>query len=193
MGLDTTSYAKIAALPEDWEPTVEGNDPEDLFDYLFESGIHRACTYPDFPRAMDGLDGGHDLDSTLDFPALGNRWYHMEGRGPTTGSSYSGHSMFRTWIILEFWSAELYSSAYDNGSGFLTPAKYVDDAPFIDLLYFADNEGILGPEACYRLNRDFSQRVPGDSWDENEYYQRLYREWKDAVAHASNGGCIRFH
>lgn len=54
MGLSTTSYATIEAMPEEWVAPKDAEGRID-FDALDEQSIIRANTYQVFPRAMDCL------------------------------------------------------------------------------------------------------------------------------------------
>lgn len=192
MGLDCTSYAKITALPEDYEPPRTPGAYGTLevdWDALYDGGITRACTYASFPRAMDGLPGGHEPDPEAP-NFLGSRWYQLEDPGPTTHSSYGGHSMFRRMLIETFWPRKAYAAWEAAESPNYAP-EYIEGAPFIDLLCFADNEGILGPEACARLAADFVKADPSEI--EADWDRRQFLSWKDAVLHAAHGGAIVFH
>ena len=184
MGLDTVSYARIVALPADWTPP-----PVNAQDALYDQGIARAYTYDCFPRAMDGLEGGHDPDLTLlisqRFGYLGSRWYQASGAGPATHSSYGEHSAYRSALMTAYWGG----TENFGWSG----ASYDPDKPFIDLIYFADNEGLLGPDACARLAADYAANdVALLAVVAEDFYVRLHEQWRAAVNHSASGGCIRF-
>lgn len=183
MGLDTTSYAHIEALPEDWEPPYDAEDPDEIdYDELWEQDITRAYTYSAFPRAMDGIPGGTDPDPFAGGPFIGSRWYKLSNPGPTTCSSYSRHSLYRNVLWAAFWTGFSVPKDYEGG--------YIEGLPFIDLIWFTDSEGILGPEACARLAVDFD-KYQGKDLPEN--FRRLHHAWSEAVHHAAHTGCIRFH
>ena len=177
MGLDTISYSRIEATPADWEPPMIDGNPD--WDALDESGITRAATYSAFPAAMDGLEGGHDPDP--DHPGMiGSRWYQLTNPGPGTYSGYIIHGAYRDAIVAEFWTQEQAQAGRDSAQR--------TGAPFADLVWFADDGGILGPAACTRLANSFARHpdLPGP-------YSALHKEWAAAAAHAAPDGCIRFH
>ena len=63
--------------------------------------------------------------------------------------------------------------------------------PFVELLFFSDCEGFIGPVTSAKLAKDFAE------WDEKakkdgHFYGR-YKEWKKAFETASEGGCVSFH
>lgn len=185
MGLDCTSYAKITALPEDYTPPTTPGEygvEEVDWDSLYDANILRAYTNTCFPRAMDGLPGGHDPDPEAP-NFLGSRWYQLEDPGPTTHASYVGHSDLRRTIMETYWDTDV---PFDAGAA----TEYIEGAPFIDLLYFADNEGILGPEACARLAADFEKADP--DLIEDAWRRKRFLSWRDAVRHAAHGGAILF-
>lgn len=65
------------------------------------------------------------------------------------------------------------------------------DGPFYELIYFADNEGSIGPEAARDLLADFEQNADayrGDEWDRGKY-----DEWTKAFRLAADGGLVDFH
>lgn len=179
MGLDTTSYRNITALPEDWQPPKTGEGPD--LDELWEQGILRAGTYDCFPRAMDGLPGGRDPDPETR-GCLGSRWYQLTEPGPRTRSSYRGHSHYRMLLKQQFWTVKQHAIPDD---------RQPLGVPFIDLIWFADNEGLLGPEACARLAVDYANHPVLDD-GEFSYYSPLHEAWGAAVAHAAGRGAIQY-
>lgn len=182
MGLDVTSYSAIAALPADWEPPLVNGERD--WDELYERDIQRAYTNVAFPRAMDGLEGGHDNDKFSEMRSLGSRWYQLTGPGPKTHASYSGHGDYRDELTEAFWTPEQ-RDGYEEGD-------VPEGAPFIDLIYFSDCEGLMGPEACARLHADYV-KYPELGTDSTDWNYRRHQNWAKAVEHASHGGCLRFH
>lgn len=60
------------------------------------------------------------------------------------------------------------------------------DIPFAELLFFYDDRGTLGPEACARLARDFEEHDE-KAQGYGESFYRLYSRWRDATAEAASG------
>ena len=60
--------------------------------------------------------------------------------------------------------------------------------PFIELLFFSDCEGFIGPETSAKLAKDFAD------WEEkaskDDFLYGRYQEWKEAFETASDGGCV---
>lgn len=54
--------------------------------------------------------------------------------------------------------------------------------PFSELINFADNEGVLGPEVCAKLAK------AGD-----DEFIKSYLQWKKAFDLAADGGMVEFH
>lgn len=69
------------------------------------------------------------------------------------------------------------------------------DQPFYELIWFADNEGCIGPDAARDLLADFREhaaayRVPDD--DVQGWYREKYEAWTRACDLAADCGLIRF-
>lgn len=99
--------------------------------------------------------------------------------------SYSGYGQWRRQI------ATMVGLSRDEGS-WNTPG------PFSELVYFADNEGTIGPTACKKLAQDFSEwreralefsRTTGDA----EWFMRKYNDWHGAFMLAAECGAVKFH
>ena len=102
--------------------------------------------------------------------------------------SYSGYGMWcnRLAHFAGFPSAEF---VFEN-----KPA-----GPFVELIDFADSEGVIGPVVSAKLARDFAEHesrvvefanaMPSDgSW-----WLDKYRLWKKAFEMAADGGAVDFH
>jgi hypothetical protein len=69
---------------------------------------------------------------------------------------------------------------------------------FVELLCFADNEGLIGPVVSAKLAKDFTDwqaraemhatEIPDGGW-----WLDLYNKWRLAFALAADGGCVEFH
>lgn len=97
--------------------------------------------------------------------------------------SYIGYSHWRGWLAREagHGSPEAIWDA-DNPSG-----------PFVELIKFADNEGIIGSVVAAKLAKDFAEhevRIIGT--DRSSDFAAKYREWRKAFEMAADGGCVLF-
>lgn len=120
----------------------------------------------DFPKQGDGLkEGYYEFDEEFEFRA----------------GSYSGYNAWRDRL------ARLvgYASAED--------AWAKNQGPMIDLINFADNEGVIGPEHCKKLHAEFvewcdkARQITDDPW-----FFKSYKNWLKAFKLGSLG-CVLFH
>jgi len=76
------------------------------------------------------------------------------------------------------------------------PDRYVD-APFYELIHFADNEGTIGGEAAADLARDFidlgEKVVPRLMVAGGDYWRGKYEAWAKAFKLAAGTGLVYFH
>jgi hypothetical protein len=78
------------------------------------------------------------------------------------------------------------------------PGEPDPDKPFYELIWFADNEGTIGPEAAADLLVDFREHAEAYA-DANrdvaksQFFREKYAEWTRACELAANGGLIVFH
>jgi len=148
-------------------PAGDDADP----DAMYEQGYEFAYVGSgDFADRADGLVTGYYKGTErLDFRA----------------GSYHGYNDWRAWLcrtMLEVEPVEVWG----NPDAF-------DDKPFFELIHFADNEGIIGPETSKRLAQAFDvgdakARATGDT----DYYG-LYRRFQQAFELAADGGLVEFH
>ena len=66
------------------------------------------------------------------------------------------------------------------------------DKPFYELIWFADNEGTIGPEAAADLLADFLAHADAYT-PAMEYFRENYRDWTRAFELAADGGLVDFH
>jgi hypothetical protein len=70
-----------------------------------------------------------------------------------------------------------------------------EDGPFYELIWFADNEGSIGPDAAADLLADFREHAatydPGTEYP--DYMREKYTDWTRAFELAAGGGLVRFH
>lgn len=126
---------------------------------------------PDFARSLRGLTA--------------DRCYAVSGEAARVGNSYSGHSRFREALASTFLGVE--------------PAEVWGDwerwadAPFYELIHFADNEGTIGPDAAADLLTDFEAgRDAFHAAITDDWLIRKYDEWTDVCRVAAGNGLVRF-
>lgn len=164
MGLDITAYSHLKAV---------GKHTEDWCDD-YENHV-QAFAYDSFPQSFRGV------------PVLGTRTVNastfLEGgcfaitdQTQTLGfraGSYSGYGEWRESLQRQF-----------------NPGRD-PDSPFYELIWFADNEGAIGPDAARDLLADFQTHAAayvGDGW-----MQKKYLDWTSACRLAADNGLIDFH
>jgi len=73
------------------------------------------------------------------------------------------------------------------------------EGPFVELIDFADNEGVIGPRVAAKLAKDFADHAAiamahvSDDDDEHGWFSEPYREWQRAFELAADGGAVHFH
>src|SRR5262249_3587193 len=73
------------------------------------------------------------------------------------------------------------------------------EGPFVELIDFADNEGVIGPRVAAKLAKDFADHAAvamahvADDGDEDGWFSEHYREWQKAFELAADGGAVHFH
>lgn len=163
MGLDITAYSYLAPVGKHTDEWCED-------EYHVE-----AYAYDSFPQSFRGI------------PILGNDLHglsgYIEGRcfawteGTEThqfrAGSYHGYNV---------WREDLRQQFNPNND---------PDGPFYELIWFADNEGSIGPDAAKDLLADFENHA--DLYQGDEYEREKYSDWTRACQLAANGGLIHFH
>jgi hypothetical protein len=148
----------------------------------------RAFAYLGFEASTRGLV---DYDKPFEWggtPCIGGRCYR-----PTLDTveheilsdGYEGYGKWREALA----GAAL---GVDIGGVWANPDAWADQ-PFYELLNFADNEGVIGPDAAFDLLSDFGGCYPKapEGWDQLEW-KRVGAAWIDGLALAANGGLVRF-
>lgn len=162
MSIQIVGYKTVTALPADTAPELDG------YGLPTDQSITRAYTPTRYPRAMDGLPGGHDQDP-LEPGFLGSHWYRL---GEAVGSTFSMSSSRLTSYRDELMD---FSDDFTEGS------------PFYDLVHFDASDGMIGPEACKRLAAAFRAH-PFVEWQ-----SQVHEEIGDMIhTIAEHGGCLVF-
>lgn len=132
----------------------------------------QAFVYDAFPQSFDGVDV-----IAQEKGCLVGGCYALTDATQTHrfhAGSYSGYNDWRADLQAQF-----------------NPDRH-PDKPFYELIWFADNEGTIGPAAAARLLHDFH--------DHADHYQPRHRgfaenyaDWTRAAELAADSGLIHFH
>lgn len=125
--------------------------------------------------------------------------YSGEYMAFSTGS-YSGYGVWRRMLadmigydIESLWSSLLRESVIDE---ILGVDEDIVNIPFIELIYFSDCEGFIGPEVSKKLYDDFvynRDKALGYSISKkNSDWFGLYNDLIKAFGIASRNGCVQF-
>lgn len=154
---------------------AELTEPHEWIDDCTEEFNHKYAYIidPSFSRSLRGLEE--------------DRCYVVSGLTADTHNSYGGYSEFRSCLseyILEVGPEEVWRSR----------VEYVN-APFFELICFADNEGTIGPYAASSLWLDFldNREVFGEGCKWDDYLMSKYDEWTEVMSVASDTGMVVFH
>lgn len=169
MGLDITAYSRLKHIGKHADHWCDNEDHVE------------AYAYDSFPQSFRGIPV---VDTRI---ASGGTRFFFGGCYETTSEteefgfragSYSGYGMWRADLQRQF-----------------NPSRN-PNAPFYELIWFADNEGSIGPDAARDLLEDFRQHadaytrvvgLQGDRWGAK------YEDWTRACELAADGGLIYFH
>lgn len=187
MGVDFTAYRDIILLPEDTEEV-----PDD-YDECYEKGYFQPFAYVGFERSTRGFVD-HDKVNTEHGWLMYDRWYqHSDGGSHDWGTSYGWYNVWRRDLCITVLEVE--PSVVWREDGW-------EDAPFYELIAFADNEGYIGSEAASDLAVDFEEhqdfytkKVRKNSpydWVQKQEI-RFYDDFMIGTQIAANNGCIHYH
>ena len=167
MGLDITAYSHLTAIGKHTNGWCEDEDHIEAF------------SYDEFPQSFRGIpilsayrptlaDGSKILDGGCYVVTDATKSHQFQA------GSYGGYNVWRENLRNQF-------------------NPYVEeDVPFFELIWFADNEGTIGPEAAVDLLADFREHaaayVQPDNWRTT-----LYSDWTRAFELAADGGLVQFH
>lgn len=174
MGLEIYAYKNITKatgvhLDDDGE-IINSDTGEYVGGYYFRPYIN-----PDFPGRADGIDP----DSI----------YAFEDSVECLEGSYSGYSGFRETL------AKI--AGYDQEVGPHGRLTYCaacwrgEKGPFWQMINFADNEGVIGTEACKSLARDFKKYLENAS-REDEWFFTCYKRLMAGVEMAAQNGALEY-
>jgi hypothetical protein len=167
MGLDITAYSRLRHV---------GMHTQEWCDD-YEHHV-QAFAYNDFPQSFRGIPalGARHVDST---EFLDGGCYEITDETKThafRAGSYSGYNAWRADLQRQFNS------------------ETEPDGPFYELIWFADNEGCIGPDAAKDLLADFREHADAYSpCGYEDYFREKYADWTRAFELAADGGLVYFH
>lgn len=184
MGLDITAFSRLEIWPGHVPEVGEWCEVDEWED---EKRHIRAFAYDGFERSFRGLP-------ILGRSADGSMWGHCYRITDKTGQhafqagSYSGYNLWRADLAGQFNPAP----REPISGGMLQPDP---GGPFYELIWFADNEGTIGPEAAADLLADFREHADRYALGETltGYFSRKYEDWTRAFELAADGGLVHFH
>jgi len=191
LGLDTTAFRSFEPLPGHPDEYCDEDGPEDG-EGCYERGHEKVFAYADFPHALDGFPGEPTVSETWGSKFIEKGWVKIDRDNPvgSTHASYSGHGIFRDLLR----AAGGWPETADKWD---LDVEQIKDLPFFELIWFADNEGTLGPVACAALVDDFEKYrenfIAVTDSTRADWWISLYDDWAECVKGAANTGFIDFH
>jgi hypothetical protein len=177
MGLDITAYSNLKSIGRHVEFGEWCEDDDHITAYAYDS----------FPRSFRGIEVLGEHDHLLH----GGCFIETEAT-ETIGfraGSYGGYNAWRQDLADQFNPVEC---QIEGGRPSMTEPD--PDKPFYELIWFADNEGSIGPEAAKDLLEDFQTHAAAYIRpDLYEWYPHVYANWTRAFELAADGGLVRFH
>lgn len=169
MGLDVTAYSKLTPVGRHVEEWCEDEDHIGAFAYACFSASFRGI-----PVLGERVIGGTTFVEGGCYAITDGTQEHGFRAG-----SYTGYNHWRDDLRKQF------------------NPNTDPDLPFYELIWFADNEGCIGPEAAADLLHDFHAMAASYSPPRidgyPEYYAAKYRDWTTACELAAESGLISFH
>lgn len=152
MGLDIVAYEKAGKLAGRDRKIRPDGVPDYDGDYPGDGEIVAFC-YTGFERSLRGLEAGATY-------LLGGENFSFRA------GSYGGYNSFRDDLSLAALDVVAAQVA-------MAPTMFYD-RPFYELIFFADNEGTIGPEAAADLAEDFEAgrstvRPKLEEWEQEKY------------------------
>lgn len=187
MGLDITAYSSLKHIGRHTkEPAHNEGEPGGLDDWCYYTDHVQAFAYALFPQSFRGLpilaqrNIGRLFDKT---PIIDSGCFE------TTPDSETHDFRAGSYDSYNQWRADLRQ--------LFNPLR-LPELPFYELIWFADNEGSIGPEAAADLLADFHEHADAyanahPASFEASYSREKYADWTRAFELAANRGLVRFH
>lgn len=179
MGLDITAVSGLV-LEHEWD---EKRYEEEDYDWRIISPISKRLiefTEEGFPGRTEGLKPG--FYKSVDCFSFG-------------AGSYSGYNR---------WREQLSKAILDVDPEIIwnNEEKWVGK-PFVELIFFSDCEGLIGPKVSTKLAKDFEDYKekamkfaacgPGATFQDGAWFIEKYIQWSKAFSMASDNGYVNFH
>lgn len=171
MGLDISAYSGLKVV-EKPELDQEGEPLHD--DQILISGELIAITEDEFHGRTEGCVAGV---------------YTCEDRYGFHAGSYSGYNVWREQ--LSQFALKKSPEAVWGGPGL--------KGPFVELIWFSDCEGVIGPVVAAKLAKDFSDfqdranEYANQDVSDGDYWLEHYNDWRKAFELAAQNGAVEFH
>ena len=172
MGLDVVAYSGIKKVaPEEYSGIDLVSD--DKWEAIYEHGwfipsIHWDC----FVNHSAGVE---------EVP------YTAENEMSFRAGSYSGYNQWRNELAV--------FAGYDSAE-FVWEMEHPWGKPFVELINFSDCEGIIGPDLCQKLAKDFTTHhedaVAYSALSSDDYFIRTYTNFMDALTFVGDRGILVF-
>lgn len=193
MGLDITAYSHLKHVGKHMKDTaLNEGEPGGPDDWCYYDGHVQAFAYDCFAASFRGIP-------ILSTKAYGSSTFFQGGCYEITdqtethrfrAGSYSGYNHWRSDLARQFNPAPIEVGIRPS----MTEPD--PDKPFYELIWFADNEGSIGPEAARDLLADFREhadRYQPESAGYTDYYREKYADWTRAFELAADDGLVYFH
>lgn len=192
MGLDITAYSRLSWIGKhEIDPALNEGEPGPHCYYEDHVDAYAYDAFPDSYRGCPVLTTEEHGRSTF----LVSGCYEVTPETQTHGfhaGSYGGYGQWRQDLAKNFNPAAI--TFEKHGPSMSKPDP---DLPFYELIWFADNEGCIGPDAARDLHIDF--RTHAERYrvlhadDDSSWYVGRYEDWTRAFDLAADGGLVRFH
>jgi hypothetical protein len=169
-GLDITAYSGLTIVES---PVLSSDGMPQEKNQVILSPV-------DFPERFRGLESGkvYQFGSSFDFRAGSYSGYNAWRNELAKLAGYRPSVSFRNKIV------ELrYDETVWKG----------EHGPFWELIDFSDAEGVIGPDVCRRVYRDFVQYRSQAAQVPDAYFRESYDDWIKAFEMCANNGAIVFH
>jgi len=167
MGLDITAYTKLTLVTH-LQADLAGKIAE-YIDREMALLITETSVNSHFP----GREAGIDVNALY--------WFPYKSAFRFRAGAYSRYGEWRRGLAGMVGYAGSYRQEPNPG-------------PFMELIYFSDCEGIIGPAVSSKLARDFEDNLerakvfsPSDQWID------CYNNWRKAFNLAADNGVVEFH
>lgn len=168
-GLDVAAYEGLAIVPS---PQLDRDGMPKALNEIILSPTH-------FAERFAGLKAGavYRYKASFEFRA----------------GSYSGYNRWRNELAkLAGYTPSPYT--FDGKTVLRYDVTVWSGAkgPFWELISFSDAEGVIGPEVCKRVYKDFLAYQVVASKHPDEYFREFYAKWKNAFGMCAKNGAIIF-